>query len=69
MLIPIMLLKFESTDKINGTWWRHHCEDNENINFWYLGNEMKYEAEIWCSEVIYDDDFDYDIKILINWQN
>ena len=23
---------------------------------------MKYEAEIWCLEVIYDDDFDYDIK-------
>ena len=30
---------------------------------------MKYEAEIWYLEVIYDDDFDYDIKILINWQN
>ena len=30
---------------------------------------MKYEAEIWYSEVIYDDDFDYDIKILINWQH
>ena len=26
---------------------------------------MKYEAEIWYLEVIYDDDFDYDIKILI----
>ena len=30
---------------------------------------MKYDAEIWYLEVIYDDDFDYDIKILINWQN
>ena len=31
---------------------------------------MKYEAEIWCSEEIYDDDFDYDIKFFkINWQN
>ena len=29
---------------------------------------MKNEAEIWSLEVIYDDDFDYDIKILINWQ-
>ena len=28
---------------------------------------MKYEAELWYVEVIYDDDFDYDIKILINW--
>ena len=42
---------------------------NENIKCWYLGNEMKYEAEMWCLEVIYDDDFDCDIKILINWQN
>ena len=30
---------------------------------------MKYEAKIWYLEVIYDDDFDYDIKILISWQN
>ena len=30
---------------------------------------MKYEAEIWYLEVIYDDDFDFDIKILINWKN
>ena len=30
---------------------------------------MKYEPEIWYLKVIYDDDFDYDIKILINWQN
>ena len=69
MLIPIMLLEFESTDKINGIWWRHNCEDNKNINCWYLGNEMKHEVEIWYLEVIYDDDFDYDIKILFNKQN
>ena len=69
MLILITLLKFQSTDKINGIWWRHHCEDNESINCWYLGNEMKYEPEIWYLEVISDDDFDYDITILINWQN
>ena len=30
---------------------------------------MKCEAEIWYLEAIYDDDFDYDIRILINWQN
>ena len=24
---------------------------------------MKYDPEIWYSEVMYDDDFDYDIKI------
>ena len=30
---------------------------------------MKYEAEMLCLEVIYDDDFDCDIKILISWQN
>ena len=31
---------------------------------------MKYETEIWYLEVlICDDDFDYAIKILINWQN
>ena len=30
---------------------------------------MKYEGEIWYLEVIYDDDFVYDIKIVINWQN
>ena len=34
-----------------------------------ISNKMKYEAEIWYLEVIYDDDFDYDIKIVINWQN
>ena len=43
---------------------------NKNINCWYLGNEIKYEAEILCLEVIYDDDdFSNDIKILINSQN
>ena len=70
MLILVMLLKFESTDKINGIWCRYHnCKDNEDINCWYLSNEMKYEAEIWYLEVIYDYNFDYDMKILINWQN
>ena len=29
MLISIMQLKFESTIKIDQTWWRHHFEDNE----------------------------------------
>ena len=69
MLIPIMLLKFKSPDKINGIWWQHHFKDNENTNCWYLRNEMKYKAEIWYLAVIYDNDFNYEIKILINWQN
>ena len=30
---------------------------------------MKHKAEIYYLEVIYDADFDYDIKISINWQN
>ena len=30
---------------------------------------MKYDTKIWYLEVIYDADFDYGIKIFINWQN
>ena len=66
MLILVMPLKFESTDKINGIRWHHHFKNNENINCWYLGIEMKYEGEVWYLEVIYDDNFVYDIKIVIN---
>ena len=46
MLISIMLQKFESTVKIDHIWWRHHFENNENMKCQYLGNEIKYEAEI-----------------------
>ena len=35
----------------------------------YLGNEIKYEAEIWKVEAIYDADFDYCIELCINRQN
>ena len=46
MLISIMLLKFESTVKMDHIWWRHHSEENENMEYQYLGNEIKYEGEI-----------------------
>ena len=35
----------------------------------YLGNEIKYEAEICYLEMIHDADFDYCIEIRINRQN
>ena len=34
----------------------------------YLGNEIKYEDEIWYLEVIHDADFDYCVGIRINPQ-
>ena len=36
------------------------------MKFQYLGNEIKYEAEIRYPEVIYDANFHYCIEILIN---
>ena len=47
MLISVMVLKFESTVKIDQFWWRHHFEDNENMKYQYLDNEIKYEADAW----------------------
>ena len=41
MLILVMLLKFESTNKLM------EFEDNENMKYQYLGDEKKYEAEFW----------------------
>ena len=38
-------------------------------NCQYLGNEMKYDAEICYAEVAYDADFTYGIEIRINCQN
>ena len=35
----------------------------------YLGNEKKYEAEIFYVEVTFDTGFDYGIEIGINCQN
>ena len=69
MLILFMLLKFESTVNTDGIWWRHQWKDNENINYLYLGNEMKRKDETCYQEVIYYADFDDGIKILINWRN
>ena len=38
-------------------------------NCQYLGNKMKYEAEICYVEVAYDADFGYGIEIRINCEN
>ena len=35
----------------------------------YLGNEIKYDAEVCYVEVAYDAYFTYGIEIRINWQN
>ena len=42
-----MVLKFESTVKIDQIWWRHNFEDNKNMTCHYLCSEIKYEAEIY----------------------
>ena len=34
----------------------------------YLGNEIKYEVQIWYPEVIYDADIDYCTQIRMNEQ-
>ena len=44
MLISIVMLKFELIVKINSIWWRHHFEDNENMNCNYLGDGTEYVA-------------------------
>ena len=55
MPISIIVPKFESTDKSNRIWLCHHFEDNENMKFQYLGNEIFcenwYEPEIWYAEI------------------
>ena len=77
MRILIIVLKFESTYNLNRIRWRHHLEDDENvklpislqdskINCQYLCKTVRYEAEIWYAEVIYDTDFDYGIQISVN---
>ena len=38
-------------------------------NCLYLGNELKYETEIWYLEVICDVDLDYATEIRIDHQN
>ena len=58
-MISIMLLKFESTAKIDLIRWRHYFKDNQVWNCQYLGNEIKYEAEISHIEVAYDACFIY----------
>ena len=64
MLISIMALKFESTVKIDRIRLRHHFEDNKDIKLpIYLGNETKYETEIWYVGLAYDPDFDDGIEI------
>ena len=63
MMISVMVLKFESTVKIDQISWLHSFE---NIKCQYYGNEIKYEAEIWYQDEIFDADIDYCIEILIN---
>ena len=42
MLISIMMLTFEPTDKINQILWHHRFENNENMKLPYFGNEIKF---------------------------
>ena len=44
-----MMLTFEPTDKINQILC-HHFKDNEKQ---YLGNEIKFQVEIWYLKIIF----------------
>ena len=60
-----MVLKFESTVKIDQNDDVVKFEDNENMTCQYFGSEIKYEAEIWSLKLILDADFYYCVDSLL----
>ena len=61
MLTSLMVLKFEST--VKSITFDDVIILKENMKCQYLGNETKYEAELWYMEVIHNADFDYYVEI------
>ena len=57
IFFKVSVKQFE-IDKINRIRLRHHFEDKKIWNCQYLGNEIKYGAEIWYVKLTYDADFD-----------